>query len=153
MNRTQFETVLEYIRSGCQDGASLRCGGHRWGQNRIFYPTDSLRWRTDDMKIARKEVHSREEKLMRKKRFESEGGKLTLGLTRVSGIVRVDFRTCSKYFAVWDFARGYRSRQSNRLRTGGIHFHAWHQRRNDICTASSHWNSMVEKVPIRLSHY
>jgi aldehyde dehydrogenase (NAD+) len=56
VSEEQFDKVLGYIHSGCDSGAHMLTGGHRWG-NRGYYiePTvfDDV---GDDMKIAKEEI-------------------------------------------------------------------------------------------------
>jgi aldehyde dehydrogenase (NAD+) len=56
VDRTQFDKVMSYIAAGKREGASLRCGGGRWGDRGYFVEPTVFADVQDHMKIAEEEI-------------------------------------------------------------------------------------------------
>ena len=56
MDEEQFKKVLSFIESGKSEGATLQCGGERFGDKGYFIKPTVFSDVKDDMKIAREEV-------------------------------------------------------------------------------------------------
>ena len=57
MDKEQYERVLQLIESGKEQGAKLQCGGGKHGDKGYFIETTVFTDVTDDMRIAKEEVH------------------------------------------------------------------------------------------------
>lgn len=60
ISREQQNRVLEFIQSGISEGAKLECGGKALGLKGFFIEPTVFSDVTDDMRIAREEVRSRD---------------------------------------------------------------------------------------------
>jgi aldehyde dehydrogenase (NAD+) len=56
VDQAQFDKVLNYIDAGKREGASLRCGGGRWGDRGYFVEPTVFADVQDHMKIAEEEI-------------------------------------------------------------------------------------------------
>jgi aldehyde dehydrogenase (NAD+) len=56
IDQTQFDRVMGYIESGCNEGAALACGGDRIGSRGYFIRPTIFADVQDPMKIAREEI-------------------------------------------------------------------------------------------------
>lgn len=56
IDEKQFKRVLNYIKSGKEEGARLLCGGDRFGDKGYFIQPTIFADVTDDMKIAKEEI-------------------------------------------------------------------------------------------------
>jgi len=56
VDKTQFDKVLGYIEAGKREGASLLCGGGRWGDRGYFVEPTVFADVQDHMKIAEEEI-------------------------------------------------------------------------------------------------
>lgn len=57
VSEEQFSKVLELVESGKQAGASVTCGGQKWGSEGYFVEPTVFADVTDDMRIAQEEVN------------------------------------------------------------------------------------------------
>lgn len=55
---------MDLIESGKREGATLECGGSAWGQQGLFILPTVFSNVTDDMRIAKEEVHCSQPHLM-----------------------------------------------------------------------------------------
>jgi len=56
VDEAQFDKVMSYIDAGNEEGANLKCGGHRVGDRGYFVEPTVFSDVHDDMKIAREEI-------------------------------------------------------------------------------------------------
>jgi len=56
IDQDQFDKIFELIESGKQEGASLKCGGQRFGSKGYFIQPTVFADVTDKMRIAREEI-------------------------------------------------------------------------------------------------
>ncbi len=56
VDQAQFEKVMSYIDAGKREGASLKCGGGRWGDRGYFVEPTVFADVQDNMKIAEEEI-------------------------------------------------------------------------------------------------
>jgi len=56
VDHAQFEKVMSYIDAGKREGASLKCGGGRWGDRGYFVEPTVFADVQDNMKIAEEEI-------------------------------------------------------------------------------------------------
>jgi len=56
VDEAQLKTVLNYIKSGVDEGANLRAGGKKWGDKGYFIEPTVFSDVTDEMKICKEEI-------------------------------------------------------------------------------------------------
>jgi aldehyde dehydrogenase (NAD+) len=56
VSQEQFDKVMELVESGKKEGASLKCGGGKWGTEGYFVEPTVFADVTDDMRIAKEEI-------------------------------------------------------------------------------------------------
>ena len=56
VSEEQLNKVMDLVNSGIEEGASLKCGGKRWGSEGYFVEPTVFADVTDDMRIAKEEV-------------------------------------------------------------------------------------------------
>ena len=56
IDKTQHEKILNLIESGKSEGATLKCGGEKYGDKGYFVQPTVFADVTDDMRIAKEEV-------------------------------------------------------------------------------------------------
>ena len=56
VSETQMKRILNYIDIGVKEGATVACGGKRWGTKGFYVEPTVFINVTDDMTIAKEEV-------------------------------------------------------------------------------------------------
>jgi acyl-CoA reductase-like NAD-dependent aldehyde dehydrogenase len=56
VSEEQYNKILELLDSGKKEGASVTCGGNKWGTEGFFVEPTVFADVTDNMRIAREEV-------------------------------------------------------------------------------------------------
>lgn len=56
VSEVQYDKVLELVESGKKEGASVTCGGKKWGTEGYFIEPTVFADVTDNMRIAKEEV-------------------------------------------------------------------------------------------------
>jgi len=56
VSEEQLNKVMDLVNSGIEEGASLKCGGKRWGSEGYFVEPTVFADVTDDMRIAKEEI-------------------------------------------------------------------------------------------------
>lgn len=56
MSEEQLNKILELLESGKKNGATVACGGNKWGTEGFFVEPTVFADVTDDMRIAKEEV-------------------------------------------------------------------------------------------------
>lgn len=56
VSEEQYNKVLDLVESGKKEGASVTCGGNKWGAEGYFVEPTVFAGVTDEMRIAKEEV-------------------------------------------------------------------------------------------------
>jgi len=65
VDRAQFDKILGFIESGCEQGATLQCGGKRIGDKGYFIEPTIFTNVDDDMHIAKEEIFGPVQSIMK----------------------------------------------------------------------------------------